>query len=116
MLLATAGLPLITVALAALRPHLNLDDDLLIYLVAVVTITVLGGFWPAVLAAVAASLLLNWYFTPPIHTFTIEQPHEPARAAAVRDGGGRPSAAWCTWRPARAVQAACSNSEATVAA
>ena len=28
------------------------------------------------LAAVAASLLLNWYFTAPIHTFTIAQPRE----------------------------------------
>jgi two-component system, OmpR family, sensor histidine kinase KdpD len=36
----------------------------------------LGGFWPAVLAAVAASVLLNWYFTVPIHTFTIAQPRE----------------------------------------
>jgi two-component system sensor histidine kinase KdpD len=48
----------------------------LVYLVAVVAITVVGGFWPAVLAAVAASLLLNWYFTEPIHTFTIQQPRE----------------------------------------
>ena len=72
--LAAALLPLITVVLAAWRPHLNLADDLLIYLVAVVTITVLGGFWPAVLAAVAASLLLNWYFTEPLHTFTIAEP------------------------------------------
>jgi len=74
VLLAAAGLPLITVALAAWRPHLDLADDLLIYLVAVVTITVLGGFWPAVLAAVAASLLLNWFFTEPLHTFTIAEP------------------------------------------
>jgi len=62
--------------LTASRQHLNLADDLLVYLVAVVTITVLGGFWPAVLAAVAASLLLNWYFTEPLHTFTIQQPRE----------------------------------------
>ncbi len=74
VVLAVALLPLITVVLAAWRPHLNLADDLLIYLVAVVTITVLGGFWPAVLAAVAASLLLNWYFTEPLHTFTIGEP------------------------------------------
>ena len=67
-------LPLLTAVLAARRPHLNLADDLLIYLVAVVTITVVGGFWPAVLAAVAASLLLNWYFTQPLHTFTIAEP------------------------------------------
>jgi two-component system sensor histidine kinase KdpD len=76
LVLAAVLLPLITAVLAALRPHLNLADDLLFYLVAVVTITVVGGFWPAVLAAVAASLLLNWYFTEPLHTFTIQQPRE----------------------------------------
>src|SRR6266581_3010486 len=76
VLLAAVLLPLLTVVLAAGRAHLNLADDLLVYLVAVVTITVLGGFWPAVLAAVAASVLLNWYFTVPIHTFTIQQPRE----------------------------------------
>ena len=74
--LAAVLLPLLTAVLVVWRPHLNLADDLLIYLVAVITITVLGGFWPAVPAAVAASLLLNWYFTEPIHTFTIEQPRE----------------------------------------
>ena len=74
VVLAAAALPLLTAVLAAWRQHLNLADDLLIYLVAVVTITVLGGFWPAVLAAVAASLLLNWYFTEPLHTFTIAEP------------------------------------------
>jgi two-component system, OmpR family, sensor histidine kinase KdpD len=74
VVLAAVLLPLLTVVLAAWRPHLDLADDLLIYLVAVVTITVVGGFWPAVLAAVAASLLLNWYFTEPLHTFTIAEP------------------------------------------
>jgi two-component system sensor histidine kinase KdpD len=76
VLLAAATLPLLTYVLTVFRPHLNLADDLLVYLVVVVAITVLGGFWPAVLAAVAASLLLNWYFTEPIHTFTIQQPRE----------------------------------------
>jgi two-component system sensor histidine kinase KdpD len=76
VLLGLVLLPLITAVLAPLRGHLNLADDLLVYLVAVVMITVVGGFWPAVLAAVAASLLLNWFFTAPIHTFTIQQPRE----------------------------------------
>ncbi len=49
----------------------QLGDDLLVYLVAVVAIAVVGGFWPAVLAAISASLLVNWYFTPPVHTLTI---------------------------------------------
>src|SRR5215472_9546816 len=69
-------LPFVTAALlAAKHSHsLSLDDDLLIFLVCVVGVAVVGGFWPAVLAAVTASLLLNWYFTPPVHTFTIADP------------------------------------------
>ncbi len=69
--LLVAGLPLLTLALSARSQHLDLGDDLLIYLVAVVAVAVVGGFWPAVLAAVTASLLVNWYFTPPVHTLTI---------------------------------------------
>jgi two-component system, OmpR family, sensor histidine kinase KdpD len=75
-LLGLISLPLLTVVLAAGRQHLNLADEVLAYLVAVVAITVIGGFWPAVLAAIAASLLLNWYFTEPLHTFSIQQPRE----------------------------------------
>ena len=41
--LAVAGLPLLTVLLNAVQAHLNLSDDLLIYLVAVVAVTVVGG-------------------------------------------------------------------------
>jgi two-component system sensor histidine kinase KdpD len=69
-----AGLPLLTAALVAGQRHLSLADDLLIYLVAVVAVAVVGGFWPAVLAAVTSSLLLNWYFTRPLHTLTIADP------------------------------------------
>jgi two-component system, OmpR family, sensor histidine kinase KdpD len=67
--LLVGGLPLLTLALSGL--HLDLGDDLLFYLAAVVAVAVVGGFWPAVLAAIAASLLVNWYFTPPVHTLTI---------------------------------------------
>ncbi len=69
-----AGLPLLTAALVAGQHKLSLADDLLFYLVAVVAVAVVGGFWPAVLAAVTSSLLLNWYFTRPVHTLTIADP------------------------------------------
>src|SRR5215475_7765938 len=67
--LLAGGLPLLTLALSGL--HLGLGDDLLVYLVAVVAVAVVGGFWPAVIAAITASLLVNWYFTPPVHTLII---------------------------------------------
>jgi two-component system sensor histidine kinase KdpD len=72
--LAAGGLPLLTIGLTAARQHLSLADELLLYLVVVVAVAVIGGFWPAIAAAVAAALLLNWYFTDPLHTFTIAQP------------------------------------------
>src|SRR6266581_2272178 len=42
-------------------------------LVAVIVVALVGGFVPAVLLAVASSLLLNFYFTPPIHQWTIAE-------------------------------------------
>jgi two-component system sensor histidine kinase KdpD len=68
--LLVGGLPLLTWLLSLGSAH-ELGDILLVYLVAVVAIAVVGGFWPAVLAAITASLLVNWYFTPPLHTLTI---------------------------------------------
>jgi two-component system sensor histidine kinase KdpD len=70
-ILLVGGPPLLTLALSATSLRLDLGDDLLIYLVAVVAVAVVGGFWPAVLAAITASLLVNWYFTPPVHTLII---------------------------------------------
>jgi two-component system, OmpR family, sensor histidine kinase KdpD len=69
-----AALPtVLTVALTSLRSGLNLTSDVLTILVAVILVALVGGFAPAVLAAIVGSLLLNYYFTPPIHQFTISQ-------------------------------------------
>ena len=62
-----------TLALAGLREHLSFASDLSIYLVIVVITSLVGGFYPALTAAVVGSLLLNYYFAPPIHTFTIDR-------------------------------------------
>jgi two-component system, OmpR family, sensor histidine kinase KdpD len=74
IVLAVVLLTALTLILSALHGNLSLADDLLIYLLAVVAVAVVGGFGPAVVAAAAASLCLNWFFTPPLHTLTIEEP------------------------------------------
>ena len=56
------------------RGSLTLGTDLLLYLFVVVIVSLVGGFWPALATAVGASLLLNFYFVPPIHQFTISEP------------------------------------------
>jgi two-component system, OmpR family, sensor histidine kinase KdpD len=69
--LAAIALPLLTLLLSGRRSDVNLSSDILLYLTVVIAVALTGGLWPALGAAVAGSLLLNYYFTPPLHTFTI---------------------------------------------
>ena len=71
--LAAVLAPLVTIALTSFRSGLNLTSDVLIYLAAVIAVALTGGFVPALLEAIAASLLLNYYFVLPIHQFTIAE-------------------------------------------
>ena len=71
--LAVMLLPLLTLALANVRGDIKLTSDVLVFLAGVIAVALVGGFIPALLAAVAGSLLLNFYFIPPIHKFTIAE-------------------------------------------
>jgi two-component system sensor histidine kinase KdpD len=64
---------LLTFGLVPLRDKIGLPTDLLAYLLVVIVVATVGGLGPALLAAVIASLLANWYFAEPIHTFTIAE-------------------------------------------
>jgi two-component system sensor histidine kinase KdpD len=72
-LLAAVGLPLLTVLLAQARGDIGLEAVLLLYLSLVVAIGAVGGILPGLAAAVAGFLLANYYFTHPLHTFTIAE-------------------------------------------
>jgi two-component system sensor histidine kinase KdpD len=72
-LLALAGPPLLTVILTTERGHFSLTSDLLLFLALTIGVALVGGLWPAVAAAVAGFLLLNWFFTPPYYTWTIAE-------------------------------------------
>jgi two-component system sensor histidine kinase KdpD len=48
----------------------------LIYLLLVVVVAVRFGFWPASLTSVVAVACLDYYFTPPIFTFNIDDPQD----------------------------------------
>jgi two-component system, OmpR family, sensor histidine kinase KdpD len=79
--------PAVSGALANLHSSLNLTSDVLLFLVAVILVALTGGFVPAVLAAVVTSLLVNYYFIPPVHKLTIAQPNN-ALALVVFVGVG----------------------------
>src|SRR3978361_1804950 len=46
----------------------------LVFLTAVVSVAARYGLWPSLLASVAASLCYNFFFLPPVYTFTITDP------------------------------------------
>jgi two-component system sensor histidine kinase KdpD len=71
--LAAILAPLVTLALASDRLGINLTTDVLAFLLVVIAVALTGGFVPAVAAAVVGSLLLNYYFTPPLYKFTIAE-------------------------------------------
>jgi two-component system, OmpR family, sensor histidine kinase KdpD len=71
--LAALLCPLLTLVLTNLRGGLNLTSEVLAFLVAVIVVALVGGFVPAILVAIAGSLLLNYYFTPPVHKWTIAE-------------------------------------------
>lgn len=46
----------------------------LVFLTAVVSVAARYGLWPSLLASIAASLCYNFFFLPPVYTFTITDP------------------------------------------
>jgi two-component system sensor histidine kinase KdpD len=69
--LAVAGMPLVTTLLLA--GHAPLSVVLLAFLLLVLAVALVGGLWPALLAAVLTGLAENWFFVDPTGRFTIHR-------------------------------------------
>ena len=57
-----------------IQPVFGIENVDLVFLTAVVGVAVRFGLWPSLLASVAASLCYNFFFLPPVYTFTITDP------------------------------------------
>jgi len=57
-----------------IEPYFGIENVDLVFITAVVSVAVRFGLWPSLLASVAASLCYNFFFLPPIYTFTITEP------------------------------------------
>jgi two-component system, OmpR family, sensor histidine kinase KdpD len=57
-----------------IKPRFGIENVDLVFLTAVVVVAVRYGLWPSLLASVVASLCYNFFFLPPIYTFTITDP------------------------------------------
>ena len=58
----------------AIQPWFGIENVDLVFLTAVVGIAVRYGLWPSLFASLIASLCYNFFFLPPVYTFTITDP------------------------------------------
>ncbi|MBR0776457.1 sensor histidine kinase KdpD [Bradyrhizobium diazoefficiens] len=73
--LKALGVTAVGLAAATLiKPHFGIENVDLVFLTAVVTVAVRYGLWPSLLASLASSLAYNFFFLPPVYTFTITDP------------------------------------------
>lgn len=73
--LKALGIVLIGLGAAVLlQPRFGIENVDLVLLTAVVAVAVRYGLWPSLLASIAASLAYNFFFLPPVYTFTITDP------------------------------------------
>jgi two-component system sensor histidine kinase KdpD len=59
---------------ALVQPLFGIENVDLVFLTAVIVAAVRYGLWPSLLASLVASLCYNFFFLPPVHTFTIAEP------------------------------------------
>jgi two-component system sensor histidine kinase KdpD len=57
-----------------IQPYFGIENVDLVFLTAVVSVAVRFGLLPSLFASVAASLCYNFFFLPPVYTFTITDP------------------------------------------
>lgn len=75
-LLAVAGVVAMTVVIGAVLGVVAIPNISTLYLIVVLTAATRLGRGPAILASLAAFVAYDWFFTQPLHTFTIAEPSE----------------------------------------
>ncbi|MEE1751605.1 sensor histidine kinase KdpD [Streptomyces sp. SP18CS02] len=73
-LVGVAGPALLALLLTHIDADLGLANDMLLFLSLTVASALLGGLLPSLASAAFGSLLLNYFFAPPLHRFTVSDP------------------------------------------
>ncbi len=77
-----AAILLVTLFLASVETHINTTTVALVLLLGVLTSATFFGRNPALLASFVAMLCFNYFFIPPVHTWTIADPQNLVAWAA----------------------------------
>ena len=73
---ALGGGAVLTPLLVSFRGHIGLSTVLLAYLCLVVSVALVGGWQPALVAAVGLFVVADWYFVRPLHRLTVDSIEE----------------------------------------
>jgi two-component system, OmpR family, sensor histidine kinase KdpD len=57
-----------------IKPIVGIENVDLVFMTAILVVAIRYGLWPSLYASVIASLCYNFFFLPPIYTFTITDP------------------------------------------
>ncbi|RAS61918.1 two-component system sensor histidine kinase KdpD [Lentzea atacamensis] len=113
--LTIAGPALVTAAGASMRGSLNFSTNVIAYLLVTLVVAIVGGLGPAITTALVSALLLNFFFTEPVHTFTIDAQQNVLTFFAMIIVGVS-TALVVDYAARRATQAARARTEATLLA
>jgi two-component system, OmpR family, sensor histidine kinase KdpD len=64
-------LPAVTILLGLVRSRLSLPGELLVYLLVIVLIAVVGGWYPALVAAVVSMVAADFFLTRPLYSLQV---------------------------------------------
>src|SRR5450631_1761744 len=113
-LAALLGIAGVTAICALLRAHINEMTVALAMLLVVLFVAIVWERWPGLVASVLGMLCLNYFFLPPLYTFTIADPKNWIALSAffiTALTAGQLS----TWAKQRAAEAEASRSQARLA-
>ncbi|NKE59800.1 sensor histidine kinase KdpD [Lentzea sp. PSKA42] len=113
--LAIAGPAAVTAAGASMRGSLNFSTNVIAYLLVTLVVAIVGGLGPAITAALFSAMLLNFFFTEPFYTFTIDAQQNVLTFFAMIIVGVS-TALVVDYAARRATQAARAHTEATLLA
>jgi two-component system sensor histidine kinase KdpD len=79
---AAVALPILTILMAEIRTSISPSTVFLVYLVAILALSIWAGTIVGICTALAAAVLENYYFVKPLHTLRIARPDDAVAIVA----------------------------------
>src|SRR6202158_6456774 len=82
-LIALAVVAGVSVVIGAVESVSHVGNIANLYVIGIAVLASRRGFYPALVASVLAFLAFDWFFIPPLHVFTVDDPGEYVALGAL---------------------------------